>query len=43
MVTPPPQLNVAPVVVDEAVNVSFSVVQFKTTGAAMLEFGAVMF
>ena len=43
MVLPPPQLNVAPPVVDDAVSVSLTVVQVKTTGAAMLAFGAVLF
>ena len=40
---PPPQLNVAPPVVDEAVKVTLVVAQFKTAGAAMLAFGAVIF
>ena len=43
MVTPPPQLNVAPPVVEEAVNVSLVVVQVKTVGAATLAFGTVVF
>ena len=43
VVTPPPQLNVAPPVVDDAVNVSVVVVQVKTVGAATLAFGAVVF
>ena len=43
MVTPPPQLNVAPPVVDDAVNVSLNIVQVKTAGAAILAFGAVIF
>ena len=43
VVIPPPQLKVAPPVVDEAVRVSLVVVQFKTTGAAMLALGAVIF
>jgi len=40
---PPPQLNVAPVVVEEAVNVSEVVTQVKTTGAAILALGVVIF
>ena len=43
VVLPPPQLKVAPPVVDEAVRVSLVVVQFKTTGAAILALGAVIF
>ena len=43
VVTPPPQLNVAPVVVDEAVNTSFMVVQVRITGGAILTLGGVMF
>ena len=43
MVTPPPQLNVAPAVVDEAVMFSLSVVQVRVTGVAMLALGAVIF
>ena len=43
VVLPPPQLKVAPPVVEDAVKFSFNVVQVKTTGAAMLAFGAVMF
>lgn len=43
VVTPPPQLKVAPVVVEEAVSVSVVVVQVKVTGAAMAELGGVVF
>ena len=43
VVTPPPQLKVALLVVDEAVRVSLVVVQVNVTGAAMLAFGATMF
>ena len=43
VVTPPPQLNVAPPVVDEAVNTSLVATQVKTVGVAMLAFGAVKF
>ena len=43
VVTPPPQLNVAPPVVDEAVRFSVVNVHVKTEGAAILALGAVMF
>ena len=43
VVIPPPQLKVAPPVVEDAVSTSLVTVQFKTTGAATLAFGAVMF
>ena len=43
VVFPPPQLNVAPGVVEPAVNVSLMVEQVKTTGAAILAFGAALF
>ena len=43
VVIPPPQLNVAPPVVDEAVNVAVVVLQVKIVGAAMLMFGVVIF
>ena len=43
VVTPPPQLNVAPPVVEDAVNVSLVVVHVKTVGAAMLALGTVVF
>ena len=43
VVVPPPQLKVAPVVVDEAVNISLMFVQVKTDGDAILMLGAVMF
>ena len=43
VVLPPPQLKVAPRVVDEAVKVSVVLVQVKTVGAPMLALGAVIF
>ena len=43
MVIPPPQLNVAPPVVEEAVSVSLVVLHVKVTGAATLALGAIMF
>ena len=43
VVIPAPQLNVAPPVVDEAVNTSLGLVQVKTVGAATLALGAVIF
>ena len=43
VVIPPPQLNVAPPVVEEAVNVSLMVVQVNIIGAAILAFGAAIF
>ena len=41
VVIPPPQLKVAPVVVDEAESVSLVIVQVKTTGGAMAALGGV--
>ena len=43
VVMPPPQLNVAPTVVEDAVSVSLVVEHVKTTGADTLAFGAVIF
>ena len=43
MVTPPPQLNVAPVVVEVAVIVSLVFVQVKMPGAPTPALGAVIF
>ena len=43
VVTPPPQLKVAPPVVEDAVKVSLVLVQVSAVGAAMLAFGAVVF
>ena len=43
MVIPPPQLNVALFVVDEAVSVSLVVVHVNVTGADILALGEVMF
>ena len=43
VVIPAPQLNVAPPVVDEAVNTSLGLLQVRTVGAATLAFGAVIF
>ena len=43
VVTPPPQLKVAPPVEEDAVNTSLVVVQFKTTGAATPALGVVIF
>ena len=43
VVIPAPQLNVAPPVVDEAVNTSLGLLHVKTVGAATLALGAVMF
>ena len=43
VVFPPPQLNVAPAVVDEAVKVSLVVTQVKTTGVAIAAFGTGVF
>ena len=43
MITPPPQLNVAPVVVDDAVNASIRLEQVSTTGVEMLALGAAIF
>ena len=39
VVTPPPQLNVAPPVVEDTVSVSLMVEQVKTVGAATLAYG----
>ena len=43
VVIPPPQLKVAPPVLDDAVKVSLVFVQVRIAGAAMLTFGAVIF
>ena len=43
VVTPPPQLKVAPPVVEDAVNVSLVVLQVKTTGALTPALGSVVF
>ena len=43
MVFPPPQLKVAPPVGEDAVNAWLTIVQVRTTGAATLALGAVMF
>ena len=43
VVTPPPQLNVAPVVVDDAVKVTFKVVQVKIAEGAIATLGGVVF
>ena len=43
VVMPPPQLNVAPAVVELAVNVVLVVVHVSGAGGAMLTFGGVMF
>ena len=43
VVTPPPQLKVAPPVVDEAVNVSLGDEQVKTVGDDMLALGTAIF
>ena len=43
VVLPPPQLNVAPAVVELAVSVVFVFVQVNCAGGAMLKFGGVMF
>ena len=40
---PPPQSNVAPTVVDDAVSVILVKVQVSTAGGAILAFGATMF
>ena len=42
MVIPPPQLNVAPPVVDEAVKVTLELAHVNDAGAAMLALGAVL-
>ena len=39
-VFPPPQLNVAPAVLDEAVNVSLVLVHVSSVGGEILRFGA---
>ncbi len=43
VVIPPPQLYVAPLVVEEAVKTSLVMVQLKTSGVAILTLGAVVF
>ena len=43
VVIPPPQLKVAPPVVDDAVNVSLVLVQVRIAGAAMLALGMAVF
>ena len=43
VVIPPPQLNVAPLVVDDAAKTSLVAAQVKTVGGAMLALGAVIF
>lgn len=43
VVIPPPQLNVTPPVVDDAVKVSLVFVQLKTAGAEMLTLGTAIF
>jgi hypothetical protein len=43
VVMPPPQLNVAPPVVDVALSVSLVLVQVKTVGGLMAELGVVIF
>ena len=40
---PPPQLNVAPTVVDDAVSVTLLVVQVSVAGVAILAFGVAIF
>ena len=42
-VFPPPQLKVAPVVLDVAVRLSLKLVQVRTAGAAIAALGATMF
>ena len=42
MVLPPPQLNVAPIVVDDAVRVTLVTEQVNVAGTAMLALGGVM-
>ena len=42
-VPPPLHANVAPAVVDEAVNVTELLMQFNCAGAAIFRFGAVIF
>ena len=43
VVFPPPQLNVAPAVVDDAVNWTVKAVQVKVAGGAIVALGAVIF
>ena len=43
VVIPPPQLNVVPVVVDEAVNVTVNVEHVKIAGGAIAALGAIIF
>ena len=43
VVIPPPQLNVAPPVLDDAVSTSLIAVHVKTVGAATLALGTVIF
>ena len=43
VVTPPPQLKVAPPVVEDAVNISLVALQVKTTGTLTLALGGVVF
>ena len=43
VVTPPPQLNVAPTVDEDAVIVTLRTVQVSEAGGAMLTFGVVIF
>ena len=43
VVIPPPQLNAAPVVVDEAVNVTVNAEQVSVAGGATAAFGEVIF
>ena len=43
VVSPPPQLKVAPAVVEEAVNVSLVLAHVSMPGAAMLALGGVRF
>ena len=43
VVTPAPQLKVAPPVVEEAVSVSLKVAQVNVTGAAILALGTAIF
>ena len=43
VIIPPPQLNVTPAVVDDAVSVSLILLQVKTDGDDMPAFGEVIF
>lgn len=43
VVFPPPQLNVAPAVLDEAVKVSLMLVHVSSIGEEILTFGAIIF